>query len=97
VAAVSLAASMLFSALYGSRFFLPLSWLDLPWMRALHGTANALGFGLVGVVAWSAAGPSCRPGALALDEGFGQHLLVHPDDAEADQPEEQRPAPRHDT
>jgi hypothetical protein len=52
VAAVSLAASMILAALYGSRFFLPIPGLDIPWMRALHGSANALGFGFASLLAW---------------------------------------------
>lgn len=52
VAAVSLAGSMVLAAMYGSRFYIALSWLDIPWMRAFHGTANALGFGLAGLLAW---------------------------------------------
>jgi hypothetical protein len=31
-----------------------LPWLNVPWMRALHGTANAIGFALVSVLAWRA-------------------------------------------
>ena len=50
---IALAGSMILSAMYGARFYWHLEWLDLPWMRALHGTANALGFGLVGVFGWS--------------------------------------------
>jgi energy-converting hydrogenase Eha subunit A len=56
IAALSLMASMVFAAVYGTRFFLPMQWLDIPWMRALHGTANALGFGLAGIVGWTVAG-----------------------------------------
>lgn len=51
-AAVSLWFSMALAAMYGGRFFLPVPWLDIPWMRALHGSANALGFGLCGMWAW---------------------------------------------
>jgi hypothetical protein len=53
--ALSLLFSMGLAALYGSRAYFPLDWLDIPWMRALHGTANAFGFGLAGVYAWSLA------------------------------------------
>ena len=31
-------------------------WLDVPWMRAVHGTVNAVGFGLGGVLAWGGRG-----------------------------------------
>ncbi len=54
---LALAFSMILSALYGARFYFSLAWLDLPWMRALHGSANALGFGLAGVLGWSLMRP----------------------------------------
>ena len=38
--------------LYGSRFYVDVSWLDIPWMRALHGSANAIGFALLGMWSW---------------------------------------------
>ena len=53
VAAVSLAPSMVLAALYGSRSYITVEWLDIPWMRAVHGTANALGFGLSGLLGWT--------------------------------------------
>jgi hypothetical protein len=53
LSALSLAASMALAALYGARFHAPLGWLDIPWMRALHGTANALGFALPGLLGWT--------------------------------------------
>lgn len=52
IAATSLFFSMLLAAAYGARFYLPIAWLDIPWMRALHGTANALGFGLCSLMGW---------------------------------------------
>lgn len=54
VAATCLAVSMVLAATYGSRPYLPALALDLTWMRAIHGTANALGFGLVGLLGWYA-------------------------------------------
>jgi hypothetical protein len=60
-AGVSLLFAMSLAGIYASRsLMLPLPWLDVPWMRALHGTANALGFGLCGLLAWRAA-PQSRP------------------------------------
>jgi hypothetical protein len=53
VASLALGFSMLLAALYGCRFFLPVERLDIPWMRAWHGTANAVGFGLAGLLAWT--------------------------------------------
>jgi hypothetical protein len=52
IASLALGFSMMLAALYGCRFFLPVERLDIPWMRAWHGTANALGFGLAGLLAW---------------------------------------------
>ena len=51
----SLVFSMWLAALYGSRSFVPIPWLDIPWMRALHGTANSVGVGLAGVLGWTVA------------------------------------------
>jgi hypothetical protein len=52
VAALSLLSSMILALLYGWRPYLPVAFLDIPWMRALHGTTNAFGFGLAGILAW---------------------------------------------
>ena len=49
IAGVSLGASMVLAILYGCRHS-QVPWLDIPHMRALHGTANALGFALCGLV-----------------------------------------------
>lgn len=52
-AGLSLIVGMLLAGLYASRFYLPgIPWLDIPWMRAMHGTCNALGFAFVGTLAW---------------------------------------------
>jgi YndJ-like protein len=73
VAAISLTAGMVFAAVYGVRsFFQPWSWLDLPWMRALHGTLNAIGFGFAGTLGWWLAdgadgkGIEPRPGIVTF-------------------------------
>lgn len=50
--ALFLTAGMLLSILYGSRLLIPLPWLDIPWMRAWHGTANALGFTIPALLGW---------------------------------------------
>lgn len=55
VSGVSLLGSMVLAAIYGSRTYFDVAWLDIPWMRALHGSANGLGFGLAGMLAWSLA------------------------------------------
>jgi hypothetical protein len=60
IAGVSLAGGMLLAGLHASRLALPpLPWLDLPWMLALHGTLNAIGFSLAAVLAWCRAGRGC--------------------------------------
>jgi len=62
VSAISLTGSMVLAILYGSRHYLATAWLDIPWMRALHGTANALGFALAGLLGWTRVGqPSITP------------------------------------
>jgi len=53
VAGLSLLFGMVLAGIYAFRSVVPiLPWLDVPWMRALHGTANALGFGLFAIFAW---------------------------------------------
>lgn len=53
VAGVSLFVGMVLAALYAMRAFVaPLPWLGVPQMRMLHGSINAVGFGLCGVLAW---------------------------------------------
>lgn len=55
VAGVSLFFGMVLAAAYAVRGVsgTTMAWLSVPWMRAVHGTANAVGFGLCGVLAWS--------------------------------------------
>jgi hypothetical protein len=53
VAGVALFFGMVLAASYAVRgFAAPLPWLDLPLMRAIHGTLNALGFALCGAIGW---------------------------------------------
>lgn len=53
VAGTSLFIGMVLAGLYAMRAFVaPFPWLGIPQMRMLHGTVNALGFGLCGVLAW---------------------------------------------
>jgi hypothetical protein len=65
VAGLSLLAGALLAALYGLRFHLELAWLDVPWMWALHGSLNGLGFALAGLSGWrlvtTAARRPCAP------------------------------------
>ena len=50
IAGVSLGCSMVLAILYGSRLAVSVAWLDIPHMRAIHGTANAVGFALCGLI-----------------------------------------------
>lgn len=52
VAGTALAASMAMAAMYGLRGLLDWSWLDIPLMRATHGTLAALGFALPVFLGW---------------------------------------------
>jgi hypothetical protein len=61
--AMALVAGMALAGLYGSRFVAPVSWLNIPMMRALHGTLNAVGYGLLGVLGHH----------LFLDKAFPKH------------------------
>lgn len=53
IASVALTVSMGLAILYGCRFYFDLAWLDIPWMRAIHGSANALGFTFAGILGWT--------------------------------------------
>ncbi|MCE9603455.1 MAG: YndJ family protein [Planctomycetia bacterium] len=52
VAAASLIAAMVLATLYGLRSVYPIKILDIPHMRAIHGTLNAVGFGFCVICAW---------------------------------------------
>lgn len=53
LAGTALFFGMLLSTAYAIRAFAtPLPWLGLPQMRAVHGSLNALGFGLCGIIGW---------------------------------------------
>ena len=53
IAGGSLFVGMVLAGIYAMRAFVaPFPWLGIPQMRMLHGTINALGFGLCGVLAW---------------------------------------------
>lgn len=52
LAALMLVGGMLLAGLYGTRFMAPVAWLDIPMMRALHGTLNAVGFSGCAVLGW---------------------------------------------
>lgn len=52
VSGVSLFAAMLLALSFGLRFVFPQFALTMPQMWAIHGTLNAFGFGLCGILAW---------------------------------------------
>lgn len=52
VSAASLIAAMILAASYGSRYFVSWPDLNIPYMRAIHGSANALGFSLLALTGW---------------------------------------------
>lgn len=54
VTAACLTVGMVLAATYGSRQLVGVEWLTIPWMRALHGTANSVGFALAGLLGWKA-------------------------------------------
>lgn len=53
LSAGALAFGMVLAGLYGLRFIMPLPGLDIPSMRAWHGTANAIGFALPVLAGWN--------------------------------------------
>lgn len=52
ISGFSLLGSMVLALLYGLRPYHALTWLDIPFLRAWHGSANALGFALPGLLGW---------------------------------------------
>jgi len=52
ISGVSLFAAMLLALGFGLRFVIPHFALTMPQMWAIHGTLNAFGFGLCGILAW---------------------------------------------
>ena len=52
VSSAALATGMLLAFLYGIRSVVPTPGLDIPWMRALHGSLNSIGFAGIGLVGW---------------------------------------------
>lgn len=48
----ALMGGMTLAFLYGWRYYFPISFLSIPWMYAVHGTLNAVGFAIPGVMGW---------------------------------------------
>ena len=49
---LALMAGMVLALGYGWRYYFPLSFLSIPWMYAVHGSLNAIGFALPGLIGW---------------------------------------------
>ncbi len=49
---LALLSGMTLAFLYGIRYILPISFLSIPWMYAVHGTLNAIGFALPSLFGW---------------------------------------------
>jgi hypothetical protein len=56
VSGVSLLAAMLLALGFGLRYVFPNLAMTMPQMWAIHGTLNAFGFGLCGILAWRGRG-----------------------------------------
>lgn len=52
ISGLCLLVGMSLAMLYGWRFHHDYQWLSIPWMYAVHGTFNSMGFALFGVVGW---------------------------------------------
>ena len=50
--AFSLLVGMMLALLYALRIWLPLPWLHIPWMWAVHGSVQVFGFTVGGLVGW---------------------------------------------
>jgi len=89
VAGAALVFGMPFAALYGLRGAHALP-LDLPTMRALHGTVLALGFGVAASLGWTLA--ARRNGLAELPDELERERGPM-DSATTDDPRRRRPAP----
>jgi hypothetical protein len=52
LAGLALLLGMSLAILYGMRYLWPLPWLSIPWMYAVHGTLNSIGFALSAMLGW---------------------------------------------
>lgn len=50
---IALSLGMCLALLYGWRYYMPIAALSIPQMYALHGTLNAIGFALPGILGWA--------------------------------------------
>jgi hypothetical protein len=55
ISGASLFAAMVLALGFGLRYVIPNFALTMPQMWAIHGTLNAFGFGLCGILAWRGA------------------------------------------
>jgi hypothetical protein len=63
VSAIALVAGMSLVAVYAVGEFTTRTWLAVPQMAYLHGTINAVGFALCGLLGWTLAGEGSRTAA----------------------------------
>lgn len=52
---LALMIGMSLAFLYGWRYYYSISFLSIPWMYAVHGTLNAIGFAIPGILGWRKA------------------------------------------
>ena len=53
LAGLALIIGMLLALCYGWRAYYPIPMLSIPFMYALHGTLNAIGFAIPAIIGWS--------------------------------------------
>lgn len=51
-AAICLAFGIGLALLYAARFWYPISWINIPNMKAWHGTLNSVGFAFFSIIGW---------------------------------------------
>ncbi len=72
ISALALLLGMALALCYGWRHYFPISFLSIPWMYAVHGTLNSIGFAALGVVGWWRVKKSpAEAGGLGLGQGKG--------------------------
>lgn len=58
LAGLALSIGMALAFCYGWRHYFTIEFLSIPWMYAVHGTLNSIGFALFGVLAWRLFSPN---------------------------------------
>ncbi len=67
IGGLALLAGMLLATLYGWRAFLDLPFLSIPWMYAVHGTLNAMGFAVPILLGWWLSDRSAPPASTIFN------------------------------